>query len=134
MYDTLRLAQWRKDGHLWRAVCLECQPERRAYHNRELDMCNLCNEQKPFGAFFTNRQKSRDLKAWRCMLCERPVRTFRQARPEKPIMYQYDRDGYKCLGCRYPPCAGGCGRPRPERAARWSVERMPEWRCRQCRL
>ena len=39
--------------------------------------------------------------------------------------------GSWCHACTYPPCAGGCGAPRPPKSANHAKHR-PFWRCEKC--
>ena len=43
-----------------------------------------------------------------------------------------------CHGCAFPPCAAGCGRPRPSgigaQHAEYHAKHMPQWTCQPCQL
>jgi len=43
-----------------------------------------------------------------------------------------------CHGCAFPPCAAGCGRPRPSSGGsnkdKYHAKFMPDWTCQTCQL
>ena len=61
----------------------------------------------------------------KCAACKQPMR----GRPHS--------HGW-CHGCAFPPCAGGCGTPRPSRSGKdkdkYHAKLMPEWTCQPCQL
>ena len=72
---------------------------------------------------------------WKCFNCQYPRCSRCDARPEfaGPSHTCYTKDGkYMCANCRYPPCTG-CGKERPKKG-KYSVERIPLWRCPSCPL
>ena len=59
----------------------------------------------------------------------RPACAHCEERPVKLLPYAPKL--YLCDACRYPPCAGLCGRQRP-RNGKYSVTVLPRWRCKVC--
>jgi hypothetical protein len=61
----------------------------------------------------------------RCAVCQQPM----LGRPHS--------HGW-CHGCAFPPCAAGCGRPRPRNTdaelAKYHAKHMPQWTCQPCQL
>ena len=60
-------------------------------------------------------------------------------RPERDLPQNRDLTvGYLCEACRFPPCAGGCGTPRPVggtgNSMIYDVSAMPVWTCGACQL
>ena len=85
----------------------------------------------------TVHQGSRIFKdRWKCFNCQYPKCTKCKARPEfaGPSHTCYTKEGgYMCPTCRYPTCAGGCGKARPK-ASKYSVEVQKTWTCALCQL
>ena len=56
---------------------------------------------------------------------------------QQPMLGRPHSHGW-CHGCAFPPCAAGCGRPRPSRSGRdkdkYHAKLMPEWTCQTCQL
>ena len=71
---------------------------------------------------------------WTCFQCQYPFCKLCQKRPEKPRASNSKAAAgeYICPKCRYPPCAGGCGAPRPEQS-KYNVINWPGWKCAKCR-
>ena len=56
---------------------------------------------------------------------------------KEPMLGRPHSHGW-CHGCAFPPCAAGCGRPRPSRSGgdqdKYHAKLMPEWTCQTCQL
>jgi hypothetical protein len=56
---------------------------------------------------------------------------------KEPMLGRPHSHGW-CHGCAFPPCAAGCGRPRPKKTdaelAKYHAKHMPQWTCQPCQL
>jgi hypothetical protein len=64
--------------------------------------------------------------------CQHPLCSFCGKRPEQAVQKPYEDNAFVCGECRWPPCSGGCGRPRPQ-CFGYRVIDKPLWYCLECR-
>ena len=55
------------------------------------------------------------------------------AKCKQPMVGRPHSHGW-CHGCAFPPCAGGCGAPRPSTHAADHAKFKPQWTCQTCML
>ena len=105
--------------------------------------CQGCKKTLPWSAYdpillgwLFKREKKRGFSEKRevyCDECKYPACARCSTRPWKPPTAMHLHDGqYVCQSCRYPPCTGGCGTPRPDKRS-YSVFHMPKWTCADCK-
>ena len=96
--------------------------------------CRRCGQTKPLAAFSDRMQRRRQGAHTKCHDCQHPRCAACGERPERIYDHPYTDGDYFCQRCAYPPCAGGCGRPRPSTSSSyWHRRRMPTWFCPECR-
>ena len=141
-FDVQELLTLSAAGEMSRLVCVACRartaPDGAAARRmqRQSDRhfaCGRCGEEKPASAFSDIVRKTRySANRWKCMSCQFPSCRICGRKPEQPCIHPFEDGDYFCSTCAFPPCAGGCGRPRPHNSKN-HARKKAEWYCTECR-
>ena len=113
-YDARHLERLLQHSEIHKAVCLRCDSAGLRGESSKPYKCSKCEESLPLTAFSVETRKTHGEKRWRCEACQRPACIQCGSRPAKALNHESGRrEEYVCKGCLYPPCSGGCGKPRP---------------------
>ena len=115
-------------------MCVHCyMQDRKDLSEAKVYKCNACGQRKHLRDFSPYDQKEwlkggRNYCRWVCYDCRFPQCETCKTRPLHAVKHNAYIDGkYYCIGCKYPPCAGGC-RKRPKS----TKYRFKAWTCEGC--
>ena len=137
MYAAKQLERLLMHGEIHKAICFACDTTGLRGRSGKQYTCNKCKECLPLEAFSVETRKGHGVRAWRCEECQRPTCMACGSKPVKALNFDYgDPAQYLCRSCLYPPCSGGCGKPRPTKyqgRREFNVHNLPLWYCAACR-
>lgn len=132
-FNSSILLELLREQEMWRLKCALCDPGASGHTVRERYICGRCEADKPVTDFAPAiRKLAYDRTKWRCQDCQYPKCSQCGGRPEAAINQQFDEATYLCAACARPPCAGGCGTPRPN-TSKYHVRKKATWYCPHCR-
>ena len=116
-------------------------PPHNAFHNGMwyCDSCRFppcaagCGAPRPA----SSRKYARwNMAEWTCQTCQGKAVQVCGTCGQQALRSIRDMDLHEgvwyCLSCKYPPCAAGCGTPRPAGSSKFWRWNMPEWTCEAC--
>ena len=113
-YDARHLERLLQHQEIHKAVCLRCDSAALRGESSKQYKCCKCKKSLPLSAFSVETRKRHGENTWRCEACQRPTCIHCGRRPDSALTYDSGaREEYLCKACLYPPCSGGCGKPRP---------------------
>ena len=138
-FENKKFANLLASNTEYNAVCLLCDDTQLDRLTKETYKCCSCRLDLSTEHFSVARKKNHNTKALKCKLCERPPCRVCGTRPERPLTNQNevvkslaDREAYRCAACKYPPCSVCRVTERPDKAQKYSVDKMPTWTCSKC--
>ena len=120
-----RCRRWERRTSPCRRWCKECGKQKSRTQIRHWNplqnegICRVCTEKaKKVSKECSQSQAQAKKASKKCSQCQAPLPNV--AKPEA-----------WCQKCAYPPCQGGCGRPRPQTQA-YHAKRKAQWVCHAC--